>query len=90
MFESELPGLAFSRLKPQNWPFFKLVGLEVFENLLSSWPYLKSIEVQIVKSNIFPLLKQSLTFYSYKHSGNSGSNVWRKSTPPPKPAYTPS
>ena len=35
----ELPGLAFSRPKT-NLAFLKLVGLEIFYNLLSSWPYI--------------------------------------------------
>ena len=34
-----LPGLAFSRPNKQIWPFFKLASLEIFENLLSSWPF---------------------------------------------------
>ena len=32
-----LSGLAISRPKEQIWPFFKSVGFEIFENLLSSW-----------------------------------------------------
>ena len=34
--------------------FLKLVGRKIFENLLSSWPFLKSIEVYIVKFKISP------------------------------------
>ena len=50
------------------WPFLKSVGPEIFENLLSSWrPFFKSIEVYILKSKIFPFLKQSLALFSYKH-----------------------
>ena len=29
--------------------FFKLVGLDIFKNLLGSWPFFKSIEAIIVK-----------------------------------------
>ena len=57
-----LPGLAISRPKNQIWPFLKLVGLEVFEILLCSWPFFKSIYVYRVKSKIFLFLKQSLEF----------------------------
>ena len=63
----ELPGLAFSRPKKQIWPFLKLVGLESVDNLLSSWPYFRSIKVSIVKSKMLPFLKQRLAFVSYKH-----------------------
>ena len=31
-----LPGLAFSRPKKQIWPFLKLVGLDIFDNLFGS------------------------------------------------------
>ena len=59
--------LAFSRPKNKKIGLFiKSVGLEIFENLLSSWPIFKSIEVYIVKSKNFPFLKQSLAFLSYK------------------------
>ena len=42
----------FSRAKKQIW-LFKLVGLKIFENLLSSWPFLESIEVCIVNAKFF-------------------------------------
>ena len=35
-----LPGLAFSRPKNKFVLFFKLAGFEIFDNLLSSWPFL--------------------------------------------------
>ena len=44
-----------------------MVGFDILENVFCSWPSLKSIEVSIVKSKIFPLLEQSLSFFSYKH-----------------------
>ena len=53
--------------KKQIWPFLKLVGLENFYNLLSSWPYFRSRKVSIVKSKMLPFLKQRLAFVSYKH-----------------------
>ena len=37
----ELPGLAFSRPKNKFVLFVKLVGFEIFDNLLSSWPFLR-------------------------------------------------
>ena len=43
------------------------VGLEIFENLLSSGPFLKSIKVFIVTSKIRRFLKQSLAFFSFHH-----------------------
>ena len=61
----------------QVWPFRgqktkfgileKLVRFEMFENLFSSWPFLKSREICIAMSNMFPFLKHSLAFLSYKH-----------------------
>ena len=51
----------------RNLAYFVLIGLEFFLNLLSIWPFLKSIEVYIVKSKHFPVLKQSLAFFNYKH-----------------------
>ena len=56
-----LPGLKFSWPK-KNLAFLKLVGSDVFEHLLSSWPLLKSIKVSIVKSKNFPVLKRNLAF----------------------------
>ena len=50
-----------------NLAYFVLIGLEIFNNLLSIWPFLKSIEVYIVKSKHFPFLKQSLAFFNCKH-----------------------
>ena len=40
-----------------NLAFFISVGLDICYNLLSIWPFLKSIEVSIVKSNLFPFFK---------------------------------
>ena len=40
--KARVASLAFSRPKLTNLVFFKTVGLETFENLLSSWPFLKS------------------------------------------------
>ena len=40
---TKLPGLAFSRPKNKFGHFKNLVGFEMFENLLSSWPFYKSI-----------------------------------------------
>ena len=64
---AELPGLAFSRPENKFGLFLKFVGLEIFYNLLSSWPCFRSIKVSIVKSKTFPFLQQSLVFFSYKH-----------------------
>ena len=36
--QAGLPGLAFSMLKKQIWPFL-LVGFYIFEDLLSIWPF---------------------------------------------------
>ena len=47
--------------------FLKLIGLVIFDNLLSSWPYFRSRKVYKVKSKMLPFLKQRLTFVSYKH-----------------------
>ena len=52
--------------KINQFRLFLIVGLEIFENLLSRWPFFKSIEVYIVKSKNFLLIKQSLAFFSYK------------------------
>ena len=52
----------------------KLVGFEIFENLLSSWPFFKYLEVFIAKHKIFPLLKQSLAFCSSKHLATLGKS----------------
>ena len=43
-----------------------------FYNLLSSWPYFRSIKVSIVKSKMLPFLKQRLAFVSYKHMATLG------------------
>ena len=53
--------------KKQNCPFFKLVGFVIFDNLLSSWPFLSLQKFIILKSKIFLFLKQSLAFFSFKH-----------------------
>ena len=67
-YRSELPGLAFSWPKNKFGLFFKqLVGLDIFYNLLSSWPYFRSIKVAMVKSKMLPFLKQRLAVVSYKH-----------------------
>ena len=58
---------SFRGQKKEIWQFFKLVGLEIFLNLLSSWLLFQSIEVNIAKSKIFLFLKHSLAFFSYKH-----------------------
>ena len=55
--------MVFSRPNITNLVFSKSVGLEIFENFLSSWPFFKSIEVYIVKSKIFPFLKEFGTFH---------------------------
>ena len=55
---------------PKNLTIIKLVGLEIFENLLNGWPIFKSIEVCIVKSKIFPLLKQFGIFLCLQAPGN--------------------
>ena len=77
----ELPDLAFSRPKnkfgfsrPKNkfGLFKKLLVLEIFDNLLSNWPYFMSIIVSIVKSKMLPFLKQRLAFVSYKHLATLG------------------
>ena len=52
----------------QVWPIWgRKNKIDFFENLLSSWSFLNSMEVYIVKSKIFLFLKQSLVFFSYKH-----------------------
>ena len=61
----ELPGLAFSR--PKNKFGLSLVCLEIFNNLLSSWPYFRPIKVSIVISKMLPFLKQIFAFVIYKH-----------------------
>ena len=40
------------------WPFF-MVGLEIFENLLSSWPFFNFIKVYLLKSKIWLLLNKT-------------------------------
>ena len=37
-----------------------------------SWPFFKSIDVYIIRSKIFPFLKQSLTFFQLQAAGNPG------------------
>ena len=51
------------------WTFF---ALNIFEDLLGSWPFLKSIKVYIVKSNILPFLE---TEYGI---GNSDLNTLKQ------------
>ena len=46
--------------------YFELDGLEIFENLLSSFLVCRSLYSKI-KKKIFPFLKQSLALFSYKH-----------------------
>ena len=62
----------FRGQKKQLWPFFKLVGFEIFENLLLSWPLLKSIEVYIVKSKIFSFPKTEFGIFQLQAPGNPG------------------
>ena len=60
---------------PKICPFYKLVGLETFENLLSnSWPFFLAYGSFIVKYQIFPFLKQSLAVFSF--SSNWQPCVW--------------
>ena len=61
--------------KKQIWPFFKkLVGLEFFDNLLSSCPNFRSKKVSIVKFKTLPFLKQRLAVVSCKHQATLGPN----------------
>ena len=53
----------------------KSVGLEIFENLLSSWPFLKSIEVSIVKSKILSFLKTEFGTFQLQAPGNPVSTT---------------
>ena len=46
--------------KKQICPFFILVGFEILDNLLSSWPFISLLKFIIVKSKIFLYLKQRL------------------------------
>ena len=75
---SELPGLAFSRTEKQIWPFLKLVGFKIFENLLSSWPLFNSIKVSIVKSKTFSFLKTKFGIFQPR-------SCFLSLTPPPPP-----
>ena len=50
-----LPGLAFSSLKIQIWPFLNLLAVKFLRIYPSSW--LKSIEVSTVKIQNFSFLK---------------------------------
>ena len=76
IFHTAYRGKKHARARYQScqvWPknkfglFSNLVGLEIFDNLLSRWPYFRSIKVSIVKSKMLPFLKQRLAFVSYKH-----------------------
>ena len=62
LVRAELPGLAFSRPKNKFALFKKFVGLKMFDHLLSSWPYFRSIKVSTAKSKMLPFLKQRLAF----------------------------
>ena len=44
----------FEVQKKQMWPFLKLVGLEIFENLLSSWLFFSLWKFIKKNPNIFP------------------------------------
>ena len=64
----ELPGLAFSRPKKnQIWLFFKVVGFDIFENLLSSWPFLTVYRNFYSKIPKFSFLRTEFVIFSYKH-----------------------
>ena len=60
----------FEATKKQIWPFFKLVGFEICENLSISWPLFKSIEVYIVKSKIFSFPKTEFAIFQLQAPGN--------------------
>ena len=47
------------------WGKKNVAWTQNFWEFLSSWPLFKSVEVYIVKPNIFPFLKQSLEFFTY-------------------------
>ena len=66
-FHPGLPGLAFTRQKQTNLAFSEIGWSRISENFFS-WPFLSLyIEGYIIKSRIFPFLKQSFEFLSYKH-----------------------
>ena len=66
---SELPGLAFSRPKNKFVLFFKLVGFEVFDNLLTSLPF-KSIQVYNSKIQNFSFFKTEFGIFQLQAPGN--------------------
>ena len=60
------------KVKKTNLTFFKLAGFEIFENLSSSWPFFKSIEVSIVKSKNFSFLKTEFGIFQLQAADNPG------------------
>ena len=67
--QSGLPGLAFSWPKKTN-----LVGFDIFEDLLSSWAFLKVSRSFYNKVQNFSLLKTEFAIFHLQAAGNTGHN----------------
>ena len=57
---------------PQKILSFLTISLEIFENLLSSWPFLSLYKSLNSKIQSWDFIKQSLAFFELQSLGNPG------------------
>ena len=62
----------FEAPPPKNWPFLKLVGFEIFKNLLSSRPFSKVYRCLYRQIQKFFFLKTELGIFQLQSPGNPG------------------